>query len=580
MIKGIIFDFNRTLYMPEINKIPEATIKLLEQLKEQNIILALISKWEPNRSELIKEIAKFFSEIKIVADKSKQDFIEILKNLKLKEDKVIIVGDRIKKEIKIAKELGIKTAWFRQGKFKDETPESEDEKPDYTITNLSELIKIIKKESNLFKRKTNDNKVTKMQYQKPKGTRDFYPGEKRARHVLFDSFRSIAAKYGYGEIESPAFEYLELLTAKSGEEIKKEIFVMEQRSSEQLGLKFDLTIPAARLFIQKQKELPKPVKWFYVDKMWRYERPQAGRLREFYQMGVELFGSDKAEADAEVISLAIDFLLNLGLKKEQFIVKINNRKLLEGLLKRLKISNISETIRVIDKKNKISEADFTAELKKLKLTSQQIQNIKQMLKTNNPNDLKKLKFFAQEAELGLKELNAVIYALKLFRKERYIQFDLSAARGLDYYTGCVFECFDSKQAMRSIFAGGRYDNLIENFGGEKTPATGFAIGDATLQLLLEENGLWEIKPQPIDYYIIVISENAKEQAFELCQRLRLKYAADIDLTGRSIKNQLDYANKLGAQKVIFLGDSEIKSQKATIKDMRTGKEEKIPFTKL
>src|SRR3989338_2605087 len=150
-----------------------------------------------------------------------------------------------------------------------------------------------------------------MQYQNPKGTRDFYPEEKEVRTALFNRFRALAKRYGYGEIESPAFEYLDFLTEKSGESIKNEIFVFEKRSTEQFGLRFDLTVPAARLFVQKQKELQKPVKWFYIDKMWRYENPQKGRLREFYQMGVELFGSDKPESDAEVISLAVNFLLNL-----------------------------------------------------------------------------------------------------------------------------------------------------------------------------------------------------------------------------------------------------------------------------
>lgn len=419
-----------------------------------------------------------------------------------------------------------------------------------------------------------------MQYQKPKGTRDFYPEEKQARHVLFDKFRALALSYGYGEIEAPAFEYLDLLTAKSGEGIKNEIFVLEQRGTEKFGLRFDLTVPVARLFIQKQKELPKPVKWFYVDKMWRYESPQKGRLREFYQVGAELFGSDKPEADAEVISLAIDFLLRLGLKKDQFILKINNRKLLEGLLMGLKIKDIPEAIRLIDKSKKISEQEFEGELKALKLTATQITAMKRLITIKKPVEVEKLNFLTDAAIDGLQEINAVLNALKLFKKDRYVCLDLATARGLDYYTNTIFECFDTKEMLRSIFAGGRYDMLIGNFGGEPTPATGFAMGDATLQLLLEENGLWSTQRRPLDYYIVVIGQKAKETAFELCQQLRTKYAVDIDLTGRSIKNQIDYANKMGAQKVIFLGDNEVKSGKATVKDLRTGKEKKIAFAKL
>lgn len=420
----------------------------------------------------------------------------------------------------------------------------------------------------------------KQKFQKPKGTRDFYPEEKRARHVLFDRFRALAMRWGYGEIETPAFEELELLTAKSGEAIKQEIFVLEQRGAEKFGLRFDLTVPAARLFIGRQKELAKPVKWFYVDKMWRYENPQKGRLREFYQVGVELFGSDKPAADAEVIGLAVQFLEELGLKQGQFIVKLNNRKLLEGLVKGLKLKDVSAVIRLIDKRKKMTEKEFEGGLKEAGCTKKQIEYVKEMLVVSEPEKLRKLAFFTKEAEEGLWEVESVLEALELFEKRQYVEFDLSTARGLEYYTGCVFECFDAKESLRSIFGGGRYDKLIRNFGGEPTPATGWAMGDATLQLLLEENGLLQPSLQEIDYYIIVIGEEAKEKAYELCQLLRTKYSVDIDLSGRSIKNQIEYASKVGAAKVVFVGGDEVKSGKATVKDLRTGKEERVEFGKL
>jgi histidyl-tRNA synthetase len=419
-----------------------------------------------------------------------------------------------------------------------------------------------------------------MTYQKPKGTRDFYPEEKTARHELFDSFRRIATNYGYGEVETPAFETISLLNAKAGTDIKEEIFTLTKRGSEQLGLRFDLTVPAARLFIQKQKEMPKPVKWFYIDKMWRYERPQAGRLREFYQLGIEVFGSDSSLSDAEVLSLCIDYLRSLGLKTTQFIIKVNNRKLLEGLLQGLKIKNSDDVIRIIDKRKKVKEADFTAMLTDAKVTASQIKDIKKMLAMNDTKNIGKLKYLTTEAAEGLVELESLIESLKLFRKDRYVKIDLSTARGLAYYTGNVFECFDAKEAFRSIFAGGRYNNLIENFGGQPTPATGVAMGDATLQILLEENGLWPDKKQQLDYAIVVIGDNAKDQAFELCQLLRAQYSVDIDLSNRSPKQQTAYANNRNAKKVIFLGDDEIKTGKATVKDMQSGKESKILFEKL
>ena len=417
-----------------------------------------------------------------------------------------------------------------------------------------------------------------MQFQKPQGKRDFYPEEKTAREELFNRFRTLAKNYGYGEIESPAFEYLDFLTEKSGESIKNEIFVFEKRSTEQFGLRFDLTVPAARLFVQKQKELQKPVKWFYIDKMWRYENPQKGRLREFYQMGVELFGSSQPESDAETIALAVNFLLSLGLKKNQFIVKLNNRKLLEGILESLDIKKIPETIRLIDKRKKMEEKEFESALKALKLSPGQIKKVKDVLKSS-PSQLKKLKL-NEKAKNGLNELISLTSVLKTLAIDQYVQFDLSTARGLEYYTACVFECFDTKETLRSIFAGGRYDNLVQNFGGEPTPAVGFAIGDATLQLLLEENSLWNIPKKTLNYYIVTIGEKARPVAIKLCQQLRERYRVDLDLTGRNIKQQVNYADKAGAEKVIFIGENEIASGKATVKDLRTRNEMKVAFDKL
>src|SRR3989344_428679 len=197
-----------------------------------------------------------------------------------------------------------------------------------------------------------------MTFQKPKGTQDFYPEDKALQNKIFNILRSVAQKYNFQEIESPAFENIEVLTKKEGEEITSQIFTLEKRGEEKFGLRFDLTVPAARMFIAKQKEIPKPVKWFYLSRMWRYEQPQTGRLREFYQLSAEIFGSDRPEADAEAISLLIDCFLALGLTANDFLVKINNRKLLQGIVAELvPQENITKVITLIDKKEKLSEQD-------------------------------------------------------------------------------------------------------------------------------------------------------------------------------------------------------------------------------
>ena len=415
-----------------------------------------------------------------------------------------------------------------------------------------------------------------MTFQKPKGTQDFYPEDKALQNKIFNILRSVAQKYNFQEIESPAFENIEVLTKKEGEEITSQIFTLEKRGEEKFGLRFDLTVPAARMFIAKQKEIPKPVKWFYLSRMWRYEQPQTGRLREFYQLSAEIFGSDRPEADAEAISLLIDCFLALGLTSNDFLVKINNRKLLQGIVAELvPQGNINKVITLIDKKDKISEQDFIASLK-----DQGVDEAKaaQLMKMLNITDLAKLKDLNKEAEEGKKELQAILELLKA-RKE-FIQVNLSTARGLAYYTGTVFEVADRQGKFRALAGGGRYDQMIESFGGDPCPATGFGLGYATLLLILQEKKLMPAVDARPDFYIAAVTENEQEKALEIASQLRKKYVVEIDLMGKKIGKQLKYANQISAKKAIIIGEKEAKERKAKIKDMDSGEEKEVSFEEL
>jgi len=403
-----------------------------------------------------------------------------------------------------------------------------------------------------------------MPFQKPKGTQDFYPEDLQIREKIFNILRKTAINYNFKEVESPAFENLDLLTKKEGEEITSQIFNLEKKGDESFGLRFDLTVPAARMFIEKQKELPKPVKWFYISRMWRYEKPQAGRLREFYQTSCEIFGSSKPEADAEIINLATGCLISLGLAKKDFIVKLNNRKLLEGLLLDIVSKDkIPEVMRLIDKRSKLSPEAFDSELKKTNLDPKKINNLLTL-------ELDEIKPKNKLAEEGLGELKSV---MRLTSPE-CTRFDLSTARGLAYYSGTVFEIFDAKSNFRALAGGGRYDQLIELLGGQPTPATGFAMGYATLNLFLQEKGLLpQISMEP-EFYIGVVDEQSIEKAIAIANKLRINSVVEMDLMQRNIGNQLKYANAIKAKKVIVVGPDEIKSGNITIKDMKTGKEVK------
>jgi len=397
-----------------------------------------------------------------------------------------------------------------------------------------------------------------------KGTTDFYPDEKIIQDEIFSKMSLIASNYGFTRVETPVFEDLSLLTKKSGDEIKSQIFVLEKRSKEHLGLRFEYTASLARMFIHKQKELTKPVKWFSIGRMWRYEQPQSGRLREFYQFNVEAYGSDKPIVDAEMINLATDTLLLLGLKKTDFVVRVNNRKLLEGLLQDIAPKNkISDVIKIIDKKEKISSKEFREELKFLDENS--FLYLKKML-SYDISKLKKIKLNALAQE-GFDELCTVVE----YTDKTVVKFDITTARGLAYYTGNVFEIFDINSKYRALCGGGRYDNMVELFGGEKTAATGFAMGYSTVSLLLKNKGLLPLPDNKPEYFVVILQDVLKD-ALSIISKMRKKHIIAYDYNGRNVRNQMKYANSIEAKKVIVLGPDEIKSGVVKVRDMKSGKE--------
>ena len=416
-----------------------------------------------------------------------------------------------------------------------------------------------------------------MQFQKPLGARDFYPEDTSPRENVLSILKSTCKRYGFSEVDCPDIENLSLLVAKSGEEIKTQIFNLEKKGDEELALRPEFTPTFARMFIERQKVLQKPVKWFTFGRCWRYERPQKGRLREFFQLNAEIYGSDTALADAEVISLAIECLVSLGLTKKDFKVKINSRELLESLLEGMGIKNSVDVFRVIDKKRKISSEAFVEELGKAGLDNDKISRLLTFL---NLNDLNEFSSPLIKVATARNKLAQVFSYLEKLGKKDFIEFDLSVARGLAYYTGTVFECFDRDEKLRAVFAGGRYDKMIEQLGGQPCPAVGFAMGDVTLQLLLEQKKLWPKADVGIEYFVAPMSEKQVPFALKVLSKVREKYTSDIDLMGRKLDKQLKFASSIGAAKVLIVGDDEVRTGKITVKDLQTGKQEKTSMDKI
>ena len=355
------------------------------------------------------------------------------------------------------------------------------------------------------------------------------------------------------------------------------VVVDELSLNPEMSLRFDLTMPAIRMAMKKWKELTKPVKWFYIDKNFRYEEPQKGRDREFFQIGVEFYGVKDSIADLEVLNFAVTFLNKIGLEKK-FKVKINNRKLMDYLISQiLKSEQRQDLFRLIDKIRKISEADFKKEA---------VEILKDEEKVNTLFNLVKKPLSLDEAEEFIKkkvkdgklreELLKEVELLKLLSDKAYLEYDLSIVRGLDYYTGLVFEFYDLEEKYRALAGGGRYDNLAESLGfKEKIYATGLALGPSVLEIFMKENNLWKESKSERDFIIIAVSKNEFNYAYKIAEELRNKGFKVEFSYKKGIAKNLDYANKLGTKFAIIIGENEVKDNLITLKNLETGEEVKV-----
>ncbi|MDD4878562.1 MAG: histidine--tRNA ligase [Candidatus Nanoarchaeia archaeon] len=413
-----------------------------------------------------------------------------------------------------------------------------------------------------------------------KGTRDFYPKEMNELNLIFNAWKSSARKFNYQEFDGPMLEPAELWTLKSGAEIPEQMYCFDDKSGKKIAVRPELTPTLARMIAAKQKELQKPIKWFSIARCWRYEAPQSGRLREFFQLNVDCLGAESMMADAEVIATAVEIMKSFSCTENDFYVRLNNRKLIASLILNAGIekTKLQEVSRVIDKKDKLSEKDFILTLKDLNVKQEAIDNILVMLKSDIA-DIKEEKL-DESGKKGYRELMELIGWLNAYGIFKYCKIDFTIMRGFDYYTSTVFEVFDKSGEFRAIAGGGRYDDLVSDFGGEKCPGVGYGMGDVVLSLFLKKSGkLPEAKPE-VDYYVAPVNEAVVKRALEVANKLRKKANVEMDLAGKNLMKQFDYANSIGARKIVIVGEKDLKEGKVTIRDMKSGNEEKADLNSL
>jgi histidyl-tRNA synthetase len=403
-----------------------------------------------------------------------------------------------------------------------------------------------------------------------KGTRDFYPEQMALRTWLYDTLRQVAESFGYQEYEAPILESLNLYAAKSGEElVKEQSYVFTDRSGEEITLRPELTPSLARMVAQKQRELVFPARWWSFGPFWRYERPQKGRTREFFQWNVDLLGADSPEADAEVVAVLATFFRQVGLTPKQVLILVSDRRLLNAQLEALEIKKKDwpAVSAWIDRREKTAAEAWEATANDLGLSKKQVAGVKAMLKKGDlwKQSEELVRFFKAVEVLGVSE---------------YVKFDPKIVRGLLYYTGTVFEAWEvGGEIKRSILGGGRYDNLLADVGGEALPATGFAMGDVVITLLLEKYGLLpkDLKVWPAQVLVTVFDQEYIMSSFRLAAELRQAgFNVACYPEAAKLPKQFKYADRIGARLVAVLGPDEAAAGKVTLKDLKRGRQVVVP----
>jgi len=415
-------------------------------------------------------------------------------------------------------------------------------------------------------------------YDRLKGFQDFYPAEMAARRAMFETVEETARRYGFREVGTPALERTQLYADKSGAEIVEELYAFTDKGGRDVALTPELTPTVARMVVAKQQALSKPIKWYSTRPFWRYEQVQQGRFREFYQTNVDVFGSAEPEADAEVIAYAADAMTNLGLSSADFEFRVSHRDILGGLLESMDTDvDVADAIRAVDKRAKVEDATYYDLLAEAGLGYDDAREFDDVL---GSGDLDEVVDFAgtDRVASAVSNLRAVLAAAEDFGVREHCTLSLATARGLDYYTGVVFECFDSTgEVSRSVFGGGRYDDLIESFGGQPTPAVGVAPGAEPLSLLLQRAGVWPEEALATDYYVLQAGD-VRAEAARIVRELRERgHVVETDVTGRGFGGQLDYADSIGAETVVIVGERDLAEDAVTVKDMASGDQVQAPL---
>lgn len=417
-----------------------------------------------------------------------------------------------------------------------------------------------------------------------KGARDFYPEDKRLQDYMFDSLRKSVERFGYEEYDAPILEPLELYLAKSGEEIvNDQTYAFEDRGGRKVAIRPEMTPTVSRMVAAKRQELAYPLRWYSMPNLWRYERPQLGRLREHWQLNVDMFGVDGLSAEHEIIMLADRLLKDFGAKPDMYEIRLNDRRLVDFMLhKHLGFDPVQAYSmgKLIDRMHKLEPRGFETQADALCTPSQREDGtVGRLLSILGAQTITELPAELREHPVvaGLQQLQDMLRDSGV----KNARFDITLMRGFDYYTGVVFEVFDKHpDNNRSMFGGGRYDGLVGLFGVEPVPTIGFGMGDVTLRIFLESHGLIPEIRSKTDVYVALIGDvySAVQPVLHELRQAGVRVA--VDASGRKADKQIKAAVKKDVHSIMFVGQRELDEGMFVVRNLTTGDEERHGVARL
>jgi histidyl-tRNA synthetase len=415
----------------------------------------------------------------------------------------------------------------------------------------------------------------------PKGTRDFYPEDMRMRNWLFDQWRDVAKSYGFAEYDAPVLENESLYTRKAGEEVTQQLYNFVDKGDRPVALRPEMTPSLARMVMAKKGGLTLPLKWFSIPQCWRYERMTRGRRREHFQWNMDVWGVEGVEAEAELLSAMVSFFQNVGLSSEDVGIKVNSRMVIGEVLTELGIpeEKFAATCVLVDKLEKVPLDAIQGELQELGLDRSVVEKLTEVL-TNK--SIESIKGVLGADSVAVEQLEGLIDLCKAYGIEDWILFDASVVRGLAYYTGVVFEAFDRKGELRAIAGGGRYDKLLQTFGGDPTPAAGFGFGDAVIvELLKERNVLPSFEKTDIDAVVFAMRDELYGASLAVANQLRKAgKSVDVILESKKTKWVFKHADRIGAKYCVIVAPDEYEKGEVSIKDLSAGEQQSVKIDSL